>query len=62
MGGAGIKVSSPDEVGDALWEAVGSGQTTVLEIMVAKELGDPFRSDALSKPVRMLDKYQDYVG
>ena len=62
MGGAGIKVSSPDEVGDALREAVGSGQTTVLEIMVTKELGDPFRRDALTKPVRMLDKYQDYVG
>jgi sulfoacetaldehyde acetyltransferase len=24
-------------------------------------LGDPFRRDALSKPVRFLDKYKDYV-
>jgi len=24
-------------------------------------LGDPFRRDALSKPVRHLDKYKDYV-
>ena len=23
--------------------------------------GDPFRRDALSKPVRFLDKYRDYV-
>jgi sulfoacetaldehyde acetyltransferase len=26
-----------------------------------EELGDPFRKDALSKPVRHLDKYKDYV-
>ena len=62
MGGRGVTVSSPEEVGDALQEAVGSGQTTVLEVMVTEELGDPFRRDALNKPVRMLDKYKDYVG
>jgi hypothetical protein len=37
------------------------GKTTVLEMMVTKELGDPFRRDALSKPVRHLDKYKNYV-
>jgi sulfoacetaldehyde acetyltransferase len=37
------------------------GKTTVLEMMVTKELGDPFRRDALSKPVRHLDKYKAYV-
>ena len=62
MGGNGIKVSSADEIGDALQAAVESGAPTVLEIMVTKELGDPFRRDALNKPVRMLDKYKDYVG
>ena len=36
------------------------GKTTVLEIMVTRELGDPFRRDALSKPVRLLDKYKAY--
>jgi len=29
--------------------------------MVTRELGDPFRRDALSKPVRYLSKYQGYV-
>jgi sulfoacetaldehyde acetyltransferase len=29
--------------------------------MCTKELGDPFRKDALSTPVRHLDKYKDYV-
>jgi sulfoacetaldehyde acetyltransferase len=29
--------------------------------MCTRELGDPFRRDALSKPVRYLEKYRDYV-
>ncbi len=29
-------------------------------IPVVHEQGDPFRKDALSKPVRFLDKYKDY--
>ena len=62
MGGNGIKVSSPDEVGDALREAVNSNKPTVLEVITTQELGDPFRRDAISKPVRFLDKYKDYVG
>ena len=37
------------------------GKTTVLEMLVTQELGDPFRRDALSKPVRHLKKYQQYV-
>jgi len=28
--------------------------------MCTRELGDPFRKDALSKPVRYLPKYKDY--
>ncbi len=60
MGGNGIRVDSPDEVGDALHAAVDSGRPTVLEIMTNDELGDPFRRDALRKPVRLLDKYRDY--
>jgi sulfoacetaldehyde acetyltransferase len=38
------------------------GKTCVIEIMCTRELGDPFRRDALSKPVRMLDKYKDFVS
>jgi len=37
------------------------GRTTVIEVMTTKELGDPFRKDAMSTPVRHLDKYRDYV-
>jgi len=29
--------------------------------MVTQELGDPFRRDALSKPVRWLEKYKTCV-
>jgi sulfoacetaldehyde acetyltransferase len=54
-----------EDVGPALKKAIdmqmNEGKTTVIEIMCTRELGDPFRRDALSKPVRMLDKYKDYV-
>ncbi len=60
MGGNGIRVDAPDQIGDALGEAVGSGRPTVLEIITNEELGDPFRRDALRKPVRLLDKYKAY--
>ena len=65
MGAEGIVVEKLDEVGPALQRAVAAqmneGKTTVIEIMCTRELGDPFRRDALSKPVRLLDKYKDYV-
>ena len=37
------------------------GKTCIVEIMCTRELGDPFRRDALSKPVRLLEKYKGYV-
>ena len=37
------------------------GKTCVIEVMCTRELGDPFRRDALAKPVRYLEKYKDYV-
>ncbi|QWF85311.1 sulfoacetaldehyde acetyltransferase [Amycolatopsis sp. CA-230715] len=65
MGAEGIVVEKLDEVGPALKRAVDAqmneGKTTVIEIMCTRELGDPFRRDALSKPVRFLEKYRDYV-
>jgi sulfoacetaldehyde acetyltransferase len=36
-------------------------KTTIIEIMCTRELGDPFRKDALSKPIRFLDKYKNYI-
>ena len=65
MGAESIVVEKLDEVGPALQRAIemqmDEGKTCVIEIMCTRELGDPFRRDALSKPVRMLEKYQDYV-
>jgi len=61
MGAEGITVGHPGEVGDALKTAVASSKPTILELMVTQELGDPFRRDALKKPVRALDKYKAYT-
>ena len=60
MGADGVRVEHPDQVGDALGDAVRSDRVTVIEIMVTQELGDPFRRDALKKPVRLLDKYRAF--
>jgi sulfoacetaldehyde acetyltransferase len=64
MGADGIVVDRVGDVGPALAAAAKAqqaGRTTVLEMMVTAELGDPFRRDALSKPVRHLEKYRAYV-
>ncbi|MES1161519.1 MAG: thiamine pyrophosphate-dependent enzyme, partial [Rhizobacter sp.] len=65
MGAEGVVVDKLEDVGPALKKAIAAqmneGKTTVIEIMCTRELGDPFRRDALSKPVRFLDKYKDYV-
>jgi sulfoacetaldehyde acetyltransferase len=61
MGAEGLKVESVTDVGAALRQACKAqqeGKTTVVELMCTRELGDPFRRDALKKPVRMLDKYK----
>ena len=61
----GAVVDKLEDVGKALKKAVdlqmNHGKTCVIEIMCTRELGDPFRRDALAKPVRFLDKYKDYV-
>jgi sulfoacetaldehyde acetyltransferase len=62
MGAEGIVVDKLADVGPALAAACAAqkeGRTTVLEMMVTRELGDPFRRDALQKPVRLLEKYKD---
>ncbi|WP_254670609.1 thiamine pyrophosphate-dependent enzyme, partial [Janthinobacterium sp. HH103] len=65
MGAEGITVDKLEDVGPALKKAIdmqmNEGKTTIIEIMCTRELGDPFRRDALSKPIRHLDKYKDYV-
>ncbi len=64
FGCEGVTVDRLADVGPALQSAVkaqAEGRCTVLEMMVTQELGDPFRRDALSKPVRHLAKYRDYT-
>jgi sulfoacetaldehyde acetyltransferase len=65
MGAEGITVDRLEDVGPALQRAIdlqmNQRKTCVIEIMCTRELGDPFRRDALSKPVRFLDKYKDYT-
>jgi sulfoacetaldehyde acetyltransferase len=65
MGAEGIVVDKLEDVGPALKKAIdlqmNQGKTCIVEIMCTRELGDPFRRDALSRPVRLLEKYKDYV-
>jgi sulfoacetaldehyde acetyltransferase len=64
FGCEGVTVDRLSDVGPSLQAAVraqADGRTTVLEMMVTRELGDPFRRDALSKPVRYLEKYKAYT-
>ncbi|HTI46083.1 MAG TPA: sulfoacetaldehyde acetyltransferase [Casimicrobiaceae bacterium] len=61
MGAEGVRIESLSDVGPALRAAAAAqreGKTTVLEMMVTRELGDPFRRDALALPVRHLEKYK----
>jgi sulfoacetaldehyde acetyltransferase len=64
FGCEGVTVERLEDIAPALRAASAAqseGRTTVLEMMVTQELGDPFRRDALSKPVRHLAKYQKFV-
>ncbi len=61
MGAEGLRIEKLSDVGPALRAAAAAqkeGKTTVLEMMVTRELGDPFRRDALALPTRHLAKYQ----
>jgi sulfoacetaldehyde acetyltransferase len=64
FGCEGVTVDRLADVGPAIKAAAraqSEGRTTVLEVMVTQELGDPFRRDALSKPERLLEKYKAFV-
>ena len=65
MGADGVTVDRLQDVGPTLKRAVdaqmNNRKTTIIEILCTQELGDPFRRDALSRPVRYLNKYKDYV-
>jgi len=64
MGAEGVRIDQLSDVGEALRSACKGqreGKTTIVELMCTRELGDPFRRDALKKPVRLLEKYKRYV-
>src|SRR6266542_6928793 len=61
MGAEGVTIDTLADVGPALRAAAKAqdeGKATVLEMMVTRELGDPFRRDALALPTRHLAKYK----
>ena len=53
----GVQVRSMDELTDALNTAVkeqmNDNTTTFIEVVLNQELGEPFRRDAMKKPVRV---------
>ena len=63
MGAEAIIVDQLEDLGPALKRAIdlqmNQKKTCVIEILCTREPGDPFRRDALSRPVRFLDKYKD---
>lgn len=59
MGAEGITVSHQDQVGDALRAAIASNKPTVLDVLLTRELAEPFRRDAFKPPVRLLEKYKE---
>jgi sulfoacetaldehyde acetyltransferase len=60
MGAKGMTVDHVDDIGDALKSAVKSNKPTVINLMLTRELGDPFRRDAFKQPKRLLAKYKKY--
>lgn len=61
LGAEATTIENLDDVGEAFDKACDAqkrAKTTVLEVMVTQELGDPFRRDALKYPSRVLEKYK----
>jgi sulfoacetaldehyde acetyltransferase len=59
MGAQGVRVTEPGDLAEAYRDAFAGGRPTVLEVMVdPEELVEPFRRDALKKPVRHLEQYR----
>ncbi len=56
-GHEGVRVESPEALTEALARAVRAqteeGRTTFIEVLLNQELGDPFRRDAMKKPVEV---------
>ncbi|SIS55053.1 sulfoacetaldehyde acetyltransferase [Paracoccus saliphilus] len=56
-GARGVQVSSQEDLTEALHQAVErqmkQGETTFIEVVLNQELGEPFRRDAMKKPVEV---------
>ena len=58
MGAHGVRISTPEEVGPAILDAIALNKPTVIQFDVdGTQLAPPFRKDALNLPVRHLEKY-----
>ncbi len=53
----GVQVTTPEELSEALAKAIKdqmeNKQTTFIEVILNQELGEPFRRDAMKKPVKV---------
>lgn len=61
MGAEGYRVERPDQVRGAVEAAIASGKPAVIDAIIDGSpgvLAEPFRRDALSPPVRYLEKYK----
>lgn len=59
MGAWARRVTQPEDIAEALAEALASERPAVLEVMIdGKVLSEPYRRDALKPPVRHLPLYQ----
>ena len=64
MGAKGYKIEAYEDVQGAVRDAIESGRPAVIEAVIEggeKVLAEPFRRDALKKPVRYLDKYKHLI-
>jgi len=64
MGAEGYRVENPREVRDVVQTAIKSGKPVVIDAVIdgsAEVLAEPFRRDALKKPIRFLDKYRRLI-
>jgi sulfoacetaldehyde acetyltransferase len=62
FGCRGVRVETMADLTSAVSEACelqGSGTTTLVEVVVNKELGAPFRRDAMKDQATMLERYKD---
>jgi sulfoacetaldehyde acetyltransferase len=63
MGADGYRVEREADIVEVLRAAIAAQRPAVIDLVVdSAELGEPFRRDALRKPVRLLPKYADLVG